>query len=216
MGNSVMSALGETLYDQLFGFLCMFGAMCSLAGPILMNSIMYLCASSVSVENFDHFLVMSRPFLTVAETLTWSTCVGGMFCLSMLGLVLMTDHAELPEAWEILNSASVAWICFAAMIALFAFVVGHINILCAAVMHSGLLSSTRDSAVEVWAHEEANRATVVDSVVRRAIAHPEEEELMTYLNSIQGKPEEAEADVSDASGSHGFLARMKAAVLHHR
>jgi len=189
MDNSVMANKGETLYDQIFGFICIFGASCALMGPIVMNSIMYLCASSVSDENFDHFMAMGRGFIYLSELLTWGMCLACMLCFAFLGLIMFSDHADLPASFPGFNGMLMAWVSFGLIASLLFVVTYHINVLCAATIHGGLLSSNRDSDVEVWAHENENYGKVVDHIVREAVLYKDVEILMQHYIRIRGGKE---------------------------
>ena len=84
----------RTVFDQFFGLTCILGAVFTLAGPVVMSSVLLLCASSVSCTNFDLFLAAAQPFRFVKELFTWLVCVSGMLALALLPFVFLADRAQ--------------------------------------------------------------------------------------------------------------------------
>jgi hypothetical protein len=157
-----------------------------------MDSIMYLCASSVAPANFDIFLSSARAYMALAELLTWLVCVACMGCFALLPFVIFTDRAEFAMQVPALNSIECAWACFGLMMLLLLVVLFHVNTLCAAVMHGGLISQVRVLDVNVWSGRHTHRE-VVDAVVELALYHENKEDLMHYLSMLKTGVIDAEA-----------------------
>lgn len=208
MGASA-AADAESLFDQILGFLCIFGAATALVGPIIMNSVMYLCASSVSTGNYDVLAAASRSFMQFSEALTWGMCFACMVCFSLLPFVIFADREALVEyapPVDALNSRVCAWVCFALCGLLLFVMLLYCNTLCAAVMHSGMLCEHRLEDVDVWSGTHDSHEAVVDSIVRMALRHGRTEDLMAFLAEMRGR--DAAEVVDGATSQAAILAHM--------
>ena len=59
----------RTLVDQLQTLVCIVGAYFSFGGPVVMGTVIYVNAASVSVANFDLFLTAARGAMRMHETI---------------------------------------------------------------------------------------------------------------------------------------------------
>jgi hypothetical protein len=195
MGAAAAADSGQTFFDQLFGYFCIFGAVASLGGPIIMNSVMYLCVSSTSSHNYDILAAISRRFMICAELLTWGMIVACMFCFSLLPFVIFADRESLNRftpALGIFNSQLLGWIVFGTIMALLTLIIYHINTLCVAAMHGGLFLEKRIENAQIWTGHDGSHGKVVDMIVRRALRNPTTEDLMITLSKERGDdPSEA-------------------------
>ena len=170
-------------------------------GHALMRSPLYPSSSACSVENFDLFLVASRPSSRYNEVLTVTASYGVVCTLALAIFVVVADRSLLPPRSDVLGGPTFSAAFSAAIVAACCRVVYELNAVSMLTMYSGLFSRMRAVPVGIWNARNGMtcQTLILDRLLRKVLRTQGEEAVVASLAQLRFKHEHALRSLSDSS-----------------
>ena len=170
-------------------------------GHALMRSPLYPSSSACSVENFDLFLVASRPSSRYNEVLTVAASYGVVCTLALAIFVVVADRSLLPPPSDALGGPTFSAAFSAAILAACCRVVYELNAVSMLTMYSGLFSRMRAVPVGIWNARNGMtcQTLILDRLLRKVLRTQGEEAVVASLAQLRFKHEHALRSLSDSS-----------------